>query len=210
MGATAEEVEQRMRQREDALADPNAQLLTDDDYQREVIASPNSSIAWIKYMAFQLSVGEIEKARKVVEKALKTINFRKEDEKLNVWVASLNLEKIYGTKETLMQVFERAIMYNDPKQVYIKMVEIHKKAEDYDMVEDLYKIMTRKFKTSPDIWCDYGAFKLEQADSAAAKAVLERSLTVLDKKKRTSHSLISDSCAQAMRASHLIWKFLPV
>ena len=186
VGATAEEVELRMRQREDALADPDAQLLTDDDYQREVIASPNSSIAWIKYMAFQLSVGEIDKARKVVEKALKTINFRKEDEKLNVWVASLNLEKIYGTKESLMQVFERAIMYNDPKQVYVKMVEIHKKAEDYEMVEDLYKIMTRKFKNSADIWCEYGAFKLEQADSAAAKAILEKSLAVLDKKKRAS------------------------
>ena len=77
-------------------------------------------------------------------------------------------------------------MYNDPKEVYVKMVEIHKKAEDYDMVEDLYKIMTRKFKNSADVWCDYGAFKLEQADSAAAKAVLERSLAVLDKKKRAS------------------------
>ena len=184
--ATPEDAELRMRQREDALADPDAQLLTDDDYQREVIASPNSSIAWIKYMAFQLSVGEIEKARKVVEKALKTISFRKEDEKLNVWVASLNLEKIYGTKESLMQVFERAVMYNDPKQVYVKMVEIHRKAEDLEMVEDLYKIMTRKFKNSAEIWCDYGAFKLEQADSAAAKGILEKSLAVLDRKKRPS------------------------
>ena len=77
-------------------------------------------------------------------------------------------------------------MYNDPKEVYVKMVEIHQKAEDYDMVEDLYKIMTRKFKNSADVWCDYGAFKLEQADSAAAKTVLERSLAVLDKKKRAS------------------------
>ena len=184
-----EDTEARLRQREDALADPNAQLLTDDDYQREVIASPNSSIAWIKYMAFQLSIGEIEKARKVVENALKTISFRQEDEKLNVWVASLNLENMYGTKETLAGVFERAILYNDPKQVYLKMVEIHKKAENTEMVEDMYKIMTRKFKKSAEIWCDYGAFKLEQADSAAAKGVLEKSLTVLDKSKRASAAL---------------------
>ena len=182
-----EDTEARLRQREDALADPDAQLLTDDDYQREVIASPNSSIAWIKYMAFQLSIGEIEKARKVVENALKTISFRQEDEKLNVWVASLNLENMYGTKETLAGVFERAILYNDPKQVYLKMVEIHKKAENTEMVEDMYKIMTRKFKKSAEIWCDYGAFKLEQADSAAAKGVLEKSLSVLDKSKRASN-----------------------
>jgi hypothetical protein len=30
-------------------------------------------------------------------RALETINFREESEKLNVWVAYLNLENVYGT-----------------------------------------------------------------------------------------------------------------
>ena len=80
-------------------------------------------------------------------------------------------------------------MYNDPKQVYLKMVEIHKKAENTEMVDDMYNIMIRKFKKSADVWCDYGAFKLEQSDSAAAKSVLEKGLAVLDKSKRASAAL---------------------
>jgi rRNA biogenesis protein RRP5 len=181
---TAEEDEKRVRQREDALADPTVALMTDADYQREVIATPNNSVSWIKYMAFQLSIGEVDKAREVVQKALKTISFRNESEKQNVWVASLNLEKQYGTKATLMQMFERAILYNDPKPIYTQMVDIHKRSADHSTVEDLYKVMVRKFKNSPEVWCAYGAFQLERGEGAEAKKILERSLSVLDRSKR--------------------------
>ena len=34
-------------------------------------------------------------ARQVADRALKTINFREEQEKFNVWVARLNLENLY-------------------------------------------------------------------------------------------------------------------
>ena len=132
---SAEDAEVRMRRKEDALADSNAPLLSEGDYEREVITTPNSSIAWIKYIAFQLSIGEVEKARQVVHKGLETISFREEGEKLNVWIASLNLEKIHGTKDSLMKVFERAVLYNDPKEVYTKMVEIHSNAGDFKMVD---------------------------------------------------------------------------
>ena len=73
--------------------------------------------------------------RQVVHKALETISFREDGEKLNVWIASLNLEKIHGTKDSLMKVFERAVLYNDPKEVYTKMVEIHSNAGDVKMVD---------------------------------------------------------------------------
>jgi rRNA biogenesis protein RRP5 len=51
----------------------------------QIVASPGSSLLWIRYMAFQLSLTEIEGARNVAERALKTISFRDEQEKLNVW-----------------------------------------------------------------------------------------------------------------------------
>jgi hypothetical protein len=41
---------------------------------------------------------EIEKARAIAHRALSTISFREEQEKLNVWCALLNLENLYGTK----------------------------------------------------------------------------------------------------------------
>ena len=41
----------------------------------------------------------------VMDRALKTIHFREEDDRLNIWKARLNLEALYGDKESL-QVFE--------------------------------------------------------------------------------------------------------
>jgi rRNA biogenesis protein RRP5 len=50
-------------------------------------------------------MAEIDKARQVLEKALKTISHREETERENVWVARLNLEMAYGTPELLMATF---------------------------------------------------------------------------------------------------------
>ncbi len=46
------------------------------DFEREVMASPNSSLLWIKYMAFLISLGDIEQARAVAQRAFSAINYR--------------------------------------------------------------------------------------------------------------------------------------
>lgn len=43
----------------------------------------------------------IDKARAVADKALKKISLREEGERMNVWVARLNLENAYGTSDTV-------------------------------------------------------------------------------------------------------------
>lgn len=59
-------------------------------------------------MAFFLQSADIAGARRVAERALRTISYREQDEKYNVWVAYLNLELKYGDAETLEKVFARA------------------------------------------------------------------------------------------------------
>ena len=49
---------------------------TADDFDRLVLQSPDSSLVWLRYMAFHLETSEIDKARAVAERALKTIVFR--------------------------------------------------------------------------------------------------------------------------------------
>jgi len=49
---------------------------TTDEFERLVVAQPNVSFVWVKYMAFLISLGDIPAARAVVERALKTINYR--------------------------------------------------------------------------------------------------------------------------------------
>ncbi len=70
------------------------------DFERLLLGSPNSSYLWVQYMSFQLQLSEIDKARDIARRALRTINFREEQEKLNIWIALLNIENVYGTEET--------------------------------------------------------------------------------------------------------------
>lgn len=95
------------------------------DYERQLLGQPNSSSLWIQYMAFQLQLNEVEKAREIAERALKTIHIREEDEKLNVWIALLNLENTYGSDETVEEAFTRACQYNDKQEMHQRLASIY-------------------------------------------------------------------------------------
>lgn len=56
---------------------------------------------------------------------------REEQEKLNVWVALLNLENMYGSQESLSKVFERAVQYNEPLKVFLHLADIYTKSEKF-------------------------------------------------------------------------------
>lgn len=94
------------------------------DFERVLLGSPNSSYLWIQYMSFQLQLAEIDKAREIARRALSTISFREETEKLNVWVALMNLENVYGTEEALESVFKDAARHCEPKTVHLRLAAI--------------------------------------------------------------------------------------
>ena len=54
---------------------------------------------------------------------------REEQEKLNVWVALMNLENLYGTQESLVKVFERALKQNEPKKVFFQLISIYTRTD---------------------------------------------------------------------------------
>ena len=95
------------------------------DYERLLLGEPDSSLLWLKYMAFQLELGEVEKAREIAERALRTITIGQDTEKLNIWVALLNLENTYGDDDSLDELFKRACQYNDTQEVYERMTSIY-------------------------------------------------------------------------------------
>ncbi|KAG5463529.1 MAG: hypothetical protein BJ554DRAFT_6713 [Olpidium bornovanus] len=103
------------------------------DHERLLVGSPNSSYLWINYMAFQLHLSEVDKARAVGERALKTINFREGQERMNVWVAMMNLEDRYGDEGTLDAVVKRAAQAADPKHVYLALVKVFDRGEKLEV-----------------------------------------------------------------------------
>ena len=103
------------------------------DFERVLLGSPNSSYLWIQYMSFQLQLSEIERAREVAKRALNTISFREERERLNVWIALMNLENVYGTDESLESVFRDAARHCEPKAVYLKLASILEESSKHEV-----------------------------------------------------------------------------
>lgn len=80
---TRHELEQEKKAAEKALVQQEAQLMDSSlrpedaaTFERLLLASPNSSLLWLQYMAHHLQATQIEQARAVAERALKTISFR--------------------------------------------------------------------------------------------------------------------------------------
>ncbi|XP_012625869.1 protein RRP5 homolog isoform X4 [Microcebus murinus] len=178
-----QKAEKELSRVEEALMDPRRQPESADDFDRLVLSSPNSSILWLQYMAFHLQATEIEKARAVAERALKTISFREEQEKLNVWVALLNLENMYGSQESLNKVFERAVQYNEPLKVYLHLADIYTKSEKLQEAGELYNRMLKRFRQEKAVWIKYGAFLLRRSQAGASHRVLQRALECLPSKE---------------------------
>ncbi|MXQ89190.1 hypothetical protein E5288_WYG015052 [Bos mutus] len=167
----------------EALMDPGRQPESAEDFDRLVLSSPSSSLLWLQYMAFHLQATEIEKARAVAERALKTISFREEQEKLNVWVALLNLENMYGSQESLTKVFERAVQYNEPLKVFLHLADIYTKSEKFQEAGELYNRMLKRFRQEKAVWVKYGAFLLRRGKAEASHRVMQRALECLPKKE---------------------------
>lgn len=153
------------------------------DFERLIIGNPNSSIVWMNYMSFQLQLSEIEKAREIGERALKTINYREEQEKLNIWIALLNLENTFGTSETLEDVFKRSCEYMDSLTMHQKLVSIYILSEKFSKAESLFKTITKKFgKTSVAVWVTFGSYLFDRQQSEKAREVLGNALQSLPKR----------------------------
>lgn len=172
------------------------------DFERVLLGSPNSSYLWIQYMSLQLQLSEIEKAREIAKRAFNTISFREEQEKLNVWIALLNLENVYGTDETLEATFKDAARHNDSKTVHLRLATILEQSDKFDVsqhvyfthhnftdirlqkAEEQYQKTCKKFGQSSKVWTLSAEYHLKRGELEKARKLLPRSLQSLEKRKR--------------------------
>lgn len=218
---------QKKKNKSEPLVDRTAELdvngpQTSSDYERLLLGQPDSSELWIAYMAFQMQVSELSKAREVAERAIKSINIREEAEKLNVWIAYLNLEVAYGSKETVEEVFKRACQYNNEQEVYERLASIYIQSEKLKVrrhyiysilshrgtvtnsqqqeADALFESMVKKFGAkSPNVWINYAHFlHVTRNDPSRARALLPRATQQLD--SQHSQNLVSRFAALEFRS----------
>lgn len=185
------------------------------DFERLLLGSPNSSFLWIQFMSFQLQLSEVEKAREVARRALKVISFREEQEKMNVWIALLNLENTYGNEETLDAVFKEAVQANESETIHLRMIAIFEKTGKLEVRPDivssflliplelaltvarpttwhlqkaveLFKKTVKKFSYSVEVWTLFAKFYLQHDKAEDARQLLPRTMQSLEKRDRKS------------------------
>ena len=188
--AEAREKEAEMRRAELSRLQGSGAPTTKEQFEQAVMADPNSSYVWIKYMAFLVTLGEVAAARKVADRALATIGQREEAERFNVWVAYINLENIYGEppEEAVMSLMGRALQYTNQKKLYMAALSILQRTRRDDMCQQVLKAMCRKFPESAKVWLRAYSYHVEAAAHGgstpeAAKRALDRGLDMLPKRK---------------------------
>ncbi|RAL04752.1 putative rRNA biogenesis protein RRP5 [Aspergillus ibericus CBS 121593] len=151
------------------------------DYERLLLGEPDSSLLWLQYMAFQLELGEVDKAREIAERALRTITIGQDAEKLNIWVAMLNLENTYGDDDTLEEVFKRACQYNDTQEVYERMISIYIQSGKNEKADELFQTaLKKKIFQSAKFFLNYASFLFDtMAAPERGRALLPRALQSL-------------------------------
>ncbi|KAK3322215.1 hypothetical protein B0H66DRAFT_495043 [Apodospora peruviana] len=204
---TADAPSKKSRREPQIQVDKTAELdvhgpQTASDYERLLLGQPDSSQLWIAYMAFQMHVSELANARKIAERAIKTINIREDTEKLNVWVAYLNLEVAYGTDESVEEVFKRACTYNDEQEVYERLASIYIQSSKRKDADELFEKMVKKFGSkSADVWVNYAHFLHTSAQSPTrARELLPRATQALGNQKHLYLALMPKFAALEFRS----------
>lgn len=50
---------------------------------------------------------------------------------------------------------------NDRKKIYLQLVNVYKGMEKFDLVEDIFKKLCKKYFSEPEIWANYLEFLFE-------------------------------------------------
>ena len=183
-------LKQEIKIREIEQANLNNEIKNAQYYERVILKDHDNSLNWIEYASYILDTLNLASARQIFERALKIIDIAKTKEKLNVWVAYLNLENIYGNEKTFEKIFERAKEVCDKKLLFKHVIQIYFNSKKYNSVDDLYKILIKDYFDDLEIWKNYLEFLFEvnnnmenpNTEIIDPKEGLNKSMQVLPKK----------------------------
>ena len=144
---------------------------TEEEFERLVVASPDSSLVWVQYMACCMQSGELERARAVARRALQRINFRLDEERLNIFLAWLNLENTFGTEDAMAALLKEALQCCDQYKVYTQLAAIYGQSGNAAEAEKIFKVLVRKFGKEKEVWVKFAIFyfKSNKLNSHARK-----------------------------------------
>lgn len=161
---------------------------TPAEFEKLLVSQPNSSFIWVQYMAFFLRLSQVDQARGIAERALESIFYREDEEKFNVWLAYLNLERKFGSSSTYQKLFQRAIQQTNAKKLGLRLVMV---LSGKELDEHIQTFLLKRFRESCKVWLcavrhAFSSVEATSDESQGAKSVKEvvkRALQAMPKHK---------------------------
>ena len=162
-------------------------------YEQMLLSNPSNSFLWIHYISQVLSKKGYPEAKILCERGVKTMDITKLKEKLNLWIAYMNLESRFGKEKEFQSVVKRALKINDQKEIYLAVIDIYKKRKNYKIIEGIYIILSRKYNFHLDVWKKYIEYLFEahsiKDDEDHPDHILVADIDLTDKEKLLSKAL---------------------
>jgi rRNA biogenesis protein RRP5 len=132
-----------------------------EDYEKLILSDPQNSLYWIQYSAFILDNLGMESCRKIMDRAVHTIDITNLKNKMNLWIAYMNLENTYGTQENFKSVVERALIVNEKREIYKHLINIYKISSKFDLAFEVFKICIKEYFEDINVWKSFIEFLFE-------------------------------------------------
>ncbi|CAG8514945.1 3637_t:CDS:2, partial [Ambispora leptoticha] len=155
---------------------------TNQDFERALLGSPNSSVLWLQYLAHQIGMGEIQKAREIGARALETINQVEETERMNVHKALISLEVQFGSEEDVARVFTSALQVCNAKPLYFALADDYEVHGKIKAAEETYRNMMKKFPEDLEVCSKFGLFLFQQGKNEIARELHKTCLKRFEKR----------------------------
>lgn len=133
---------------------------------------------------FHIQATEIDRARTIAKKALKTIDVREDQDRLNIWIALLNMELRFGSKDAFDELLKEALLITEPFKVYSVCLKIFADCKRIPELNDMVLTITKKFRQNIDCWLNAAQALFEVQMEDKAKSLLNRALTSLPERDR--------------------------
>lgn len=159
-----------------------------DEFERSLLSSPNNSLIWVKYASTMMKItGDRIISHKILERALRTISFREDVARNNIWLSLLNLNSLKEGNTShadLMKLFERATSFCGDKKMHLSFAAILHNASHPLLSEFLLKL-SKKYPHS----CKVSLLIIELSNPLERCSLKEKALKQIPKRKHAKFLL---------------------
>jgi rRNA biogenesis protein RRP5 len=163
-GQDREQIRKKLQLTEEQISKLEAQQLnpsapqTKEEFVSLLMAAPNSSYLWVKFIEFHFANGDVEGAKATAERALERLPIGDRAEKTNVWIALINLTVLTVTDNDFVAECKplvlRAAASTDNKRIWSHFA-VFTSANRPSHAAEAWKLALKKCKGSLKIWIKY-------------------------------------------------------